>query len=782
MAQTLNPIGHRALEWQVLTSTAAGPYGLAVIATGAAFAAKMTLPGVVGPATFILFYPAVLLAAAAGGLGPGLLSTAMSMVLAACWVVPAKSSYHIAGLREATSFVTFATVGMLTSVMAAFFRRARFQVVQLERERTLREAEERARRREEEALRRYQLLADNSRDIILFLRRDDGGIVEANAAATAAYGYTRDELLTLTIRELRASDTWESIERQMGEADARGIRFESIHRRRDGSTLPVEVSSQGATVDGTRLLISVVRDISERKQAEERLAAERERLAVTLESIGDAVIATDEAARIAILNGVAEQLTGWKAEQAIGRSLEEIFHILSEETRQRVENPVARVLREGSVVGLANHTLMVARDGTERPIADSAAPIRDSSGRVSGVVLVFRDQTEERRAELAFRESEERFHQAQKLESIGRLAGGVAHDFNNLLTVILSYADSLNEAVRGGAAASLEELQEIGTAARRARDLTRQLLAFARKQVITPVPLDLNGVVQGSEKLLRRVLGEDVALTVTLAPDLWLTRCDPGQLEQVILNLAVNARDAMPHGGTLTIRTGNESGAALPGAQRPREYVQLTVGDSGVGMSEDVKSHLFEPFFTSKPTGSGTGLGLATVYGIVTQSGGLIRVHSEPGRGSLFELLFPRTLEEPAPDPAPSPTAARGTESILVVEDEPQVRAVTVRALQAAGYQVVAAACPEAALALPPSALAEVRLLLTDVVMPGLDGPSLAEELCRRRPGLRVLYLSGYSQDAISGRGVLAPGVDLLEKPFTASSLLARVRAVLDAA
>ena len=764
------------------------------------------------------------------------------------------------------------------------------------------------RQRALDAVCRYELLAEHAHDIVLFVRREDGRIIDGNAAALAAYGYTRDELRSLTVFALRENATLGATTAQMASADERGILFETVHRRKDGSTFPVEVSSKGALQDGTRILVSVIRDISERKSAEARVAAERERLEVTLRSIGDAVIATDEFARVTLMNEVAEQLTGWRTEEAAGRPLREVFHILNEETREPALDPVERVLKEGCIVGLANHTVLVARDGTERPVADSCAPIRETGGRISGVVLVFRDKTEERKAEQVLRQSARRyrrffenlaeevtiydlvrddrgeivdwavreqnlqarkslgraeplrgsrvtdvlgkevalpfiersrevmntgrasageFHleltdrdyhaslfrldantvviaatditerkraqrereelqgqlaQAQKLESIGRLAGGIAHDFNNILTVILSCAEALR--VDLGASAP-GEVADMAAAGKRAQDLTRQLLTFARKQVIAPVPLDLDAVLRGSEKLLRRVLGEDVELVVSLQPGLWSTRCDPGQIEQVVLNLAVNARDAMPHGGRLTIETRNaqvgEHEVALDPERQLGEWVRLVIRDTGTGMSPEVQEHLFEPFFTTKPRGKGTGLGLATVYGIVKQSGGHVHVKTGLGQGTTFEICLPRSSElAVTAGPSQREESTGGTETVLVVEDDPHVREVTVRALRSSGYQVFVATNGREALAIDPAALQRTRLLITDVVMPGLNGRELADELRRRYPQLVALFVSGYTADAISERGVVEDRIEFLPKPFTATLLLARVRAVLD--
>jgi len=403
-------------------------------------------------------------------------------------------------------------------------------------------------------------------------------------------------------------------------------------------------------------------------------------------------------------------------------------------------------------------------------VADFAA-LPDGS-----VTILVSDVTERRRLEARSAES-------AKLESIGRLAGGVAHDFNNLLTVILSCADMAARDVETGARPDPEDLREILGAAERARALTRQLLAFARRQVIAPVVLDLNVLVQESEKLLRRVLGEDVALAIRLGPEPWRVRCDPAQLQQVVLNLAVNARDAMPRGGRLEIATANVEvtparAAALPGL-KAGPHVRLTVADDGPGLPQEIRDHLFEPFFTTKAKGKGTGLGLATVYGIVSQSGGAISVESAPGLGTAFEIYLPRT-EAPAaePEPARAPGLRGGHETILLVEDDPSVGAVAARVLREAGYRVQHAQRGAEALAL--AAAEPPQLLLTDVVMPGLDGRQVADAIGRAHPGTRVLFMSGYTEDAIVRHGVVEAGVQFLPKPFTPAGLLARVREVLE--
>jgi two-component system, cell cycle sensor histidine kinase and response regulator CckA len=391
-----------------------------------------------------------------------------------------------------------------------------------------------------------------------------------------------------------------------------------------------------------------------------------------------------------------------------------------------------------------------------------------------------RDVTEQRDLEAQIR-------QAVKIEAVGRLAGGISHDFNNILTAILGTTQLLQREL-GPEAPHYADVEEIRRAAERAADLTRQLLAYSRRQVLAPRVLDLNAVVSGLDHMLRRLIGEDVELVNALAPELAPVRADPGQVEQVIVNLAVNARDAMPGGGKLTIDTANIEldgvfARGHPGAS-PGSYVRLRVGDTGVGMDAATRAHLFEPFFTTKPVGKGTGLGLATVYGIVKQSGGYIWVDSEPGRGTVFAIFLPRTSGTPEPTASPQSPAppARGTETILLVEDEESVRTLSHRALSRLGYQVLAAPGGADALRVAERHGGPIHLVLTDVVMPGIGGRELVRQLAAVRPGTKVLYISGYSNEAIARHGVLDPGTAFLQKPFTPDGLASKVREVLDAA
>jgi two-component system cell cycle sensor histidine kinase/response regulator CckA len=417
------------------------------------------------------------------------------------------------------------------------------------------------------------------------------------------------------------------------------------------------------------------------------------------------------------------------------------------------------------------------KDGTRIRVQLSVRASRKPDGQVEFYEAFVRDITNQRQLEA-------QLAQAQKMEAIGRLAGGVAHDFNNLLTVILSYSDLLLEDLPAESS-DREDVTQIRKAAQGASELTRQLLAFSRQQVLLPKVVDINASVSGIERLLTRVLREDIKLACTLASDAGMIRVDPGQLEQVIMNLAVNARDAMPGGGLLTIETANvdldaDYLRAHPMA-KPGPYVMLAVTDTGMGMDAATQARIFEPFFTTKDVGKGTGLGLATVQGIVQQSGGFIWVYSEPDHGTVFKIYLPRVDEAPSQEAVTNADDVRGTETILIAEDVPAVRAVTREMLKRYGYHVLEAADGLTALQVAADYKETIHLLLTDVVMPDLSGRDLAERFRMLRPAMKVVFMSGYTDDAIVRHGILQEGIAYLQKPFTPVSLAKKVRVVLDA-
>ncbi len=603
------------------------------------------------------------------------------------------------------------------------------------------------------------------------LRERGRGVVEAVLRSDGVFSGANDQgtPLLFSVRHVPDSDWVLYTRMELAEVEAPILRPAKVI-----AALLAAVLAGG----GLALALSWRNQVRQHRRllsAREELVQSQARFRALIDRSTDIILVLDAGGRYRFWSPSATEVLGWTAEERLGKVALEFLH---PDDRSRVTEVFEGLVASAGGSAQAVRYQCQRKDGAWRQIEAQVRNCLDDPA-VRGVIVNGRDVTEQRSLE-------EQFQQAQKLESVGRLAGGIAHDFNNLLTVILGSAEALQEDVRGGSRPSPEDVGAIREAGERARDLTRQLLAFARKQVIALVPLDLNALVRGAEKLLRRVLGEDVELAAALAPDLWAVRCDPGQIEQVVLNLAVNARDAMASGGRLLIETANVEvderlTAAHPG-MRAGPHVRLSLRDTGHGMSPEVKAHLFEPFFTTKAPGQGTGLGLATVYGIVKQSNGYILANSAAGQGTSFEIYLPRTLDAPR---ATSATAAAvpagGDETILLVEDDPQVRDITVRSLRSGGYRVLVARDEREALAVAGSEARRLDLLVTDVVMPGGYGPAVAESLRRLQPALRVLYVSGYTQDAIAERGVLADGIEFLNKPFTPSALLSRVRTVLDA-
>jgi PAS domain S-box-containing protein len=644
-----------------------------------------------------------------------------------------------------------------------------------------------------------------------------GGVtVLVNPAYARLFGYERpEELVGRPILDLIAPAEHARVAdfiRRRAAGESPGSTYDLRARRRDGAEFTLEVRVGTYAEEAQVFAVVVLRDVTARREEAERLE-ERERryrhlfeqvpVGVWVEDLSGVKVLVDRlraagvtdlvahlrahpaeavafaaAARVLDVNATACELAGARDKEDLLAHLDRVF---LPETVADAAQGIAQ-LAEGRRVTLGegwSGTL----DGSRRWLAVRGVLVPGHEADWSRVLATTVDLTDRRREAEERLQLQERLRQAEKLEAVGRLAGGVAHDFNNLLSVILTCSSGAAEDLAAGRPVQLEDVKEIVQAAERARDLTRQLLTFARKQVVAPAPLDLNQAVRSSEKLLRRVLSEAVALEVRLGPGPLTTVCDPGQLEQVLLNLAVNARDAMPGGGRLTIETGSAvvpAGAEL--APPPGRWVQVRVSDTGPGLSPEVEAHLFEPFFTTKPVGKGTGLGLPTVHGIVTQAGGHIQVESHAGHGTTFQVSLP-WVDGPAEAGAAlaSPRQPGGNETILVIEDDPHVRQAAVRALGSAGYRVLLAANGDEALVLVASLPAgTLRLVVSDVVMPGLDGRAVVDELRRRHGPLRALFVSGYPRDVLGDGGMVEGSIQLLQKPFTGELLRTRVRAVLD--
>jgi PAS domain S-box-containing protein len=522
---------------------------------------------------------------------------------------------------------------------------------------------------------------------------------------------------------------------------------------------------------------SSARILISEKQRRQAYAALEERNALVksiFEGTDDPIYIRDLAGRYVIVNPAFAKYFGRRVEELVGKTA---ANLLDAANAQRTSETDRSVVETGQTQTFEYEISLASGN---RTFLTMKSPYRDGEGKVVGVIGVSRDITE-------YRAMESRLRQSQKMEAIGTLAGGVAHDFNNLLMVIAGYGAVLHEEVAGEPKLR-GQVEQIQKASERAASLTRQLLAFSRKQTIQPVALNLNAAVSGIEKLLRRLIGENISIVTRLAPDLGTVKADAGQIEQVILNLAVNARDAMPDGGTLTLETRNSdvgSGAAgAPPTVKAGRYVELIVSDTGVGMETEVQAHIFEPYFTTKPAGKGTGLGLSTVYGIVQQAGGYVTFTSRPGTGTRFHIVLPRIDSEQAPIARTEFGEAEysGSETVLLAEDEPAVCDLVRAILTARGYTVLPARVPQEAEAISEAHQGKIDLLLTDVIMPGMSGAELSKRIASRNPQVKVLFMSGYIDDAIVRQGIHQHEAAFLQKPFTPISLAKKVREVLDGA
>ncbi|MBM9537905.1 hybrid sensor histidine kinase/response regulator [Desulfobulbus alkaliphilus] len=610
--------------------------------------------------------------------------------------------------------------------------------------------------------------------VMLLIDPDTGQIVEANQAAAHYYGYPLDHMIQMKIQQLNVLTPAE-ISKKMGSAINKQVNiFEFRHLLADEQLRDVEVHSTPITIQNQTLLFSIIHDITERKRAEEALRNERAVLRSIIDSIPVMITRYDPNIKILFLNKEFEKKIGWKTEEIRDINLmEEVYPdpAYRKIVKEYMEKAVSE-WREFSVT---------AKSGAIVFSEWSNTCLDDGTQIGIGIDITERKQAEAEREKLL-----EQFRQAQKMESIGLLAGGIAHDFNNMLGVILGYSEMALEQVPDGHPI-YKAVHKIQEAAQRSADLTRQLLAFARKQPIAPRVIDLNETVAGMHSMLHRLIGEDIALIWLPVGNLCPVKIDPAQIDQILANLCVNARDAIEGPGKVTIETGmasfDEAWCAVHTGAAPGEYVLLMVRDSGRGMDQETISHLFEPFFTTKEQGQGTGLGLASVYGAVTQNNGFITVDSEPGQGTIFTIYLPRYTEtraEPLPQQVPVEVAARGHETILLVEDEPATLDMTSIMLERQGYTVLAAGSPKEAIRLAGEYSGRIDLLVTDVVMPGMNGRALTENLLTRRPDIKCLFMSGYTADIIAHHGVLDQDIRFIQKPFSLKELGTKLREVMD--
>jgi hypothetical protein len=621
----------------------------------------------------------------------------------------------------------------------------------------------------------------------------DGTIVQVNSQAQDLFGYKRDELIGQKV-EMLVPESYRPLHRHHRENFAQapktrrmGADLDLYGRRRNGTEFPVEISLSPVSTENATFVLSAIRDISDRKRiaeelrraneelhrkTAEQLGEYRTRLASIIDSSEDAILSKDLSGIITSWNRGAEHIYGYTPEEVVGKHIS----LLTPSDRP---DEISEILNKIARGESTEHyeSVRVTKDGRHLNVSISVSPLRDATGEIVGASAIARDITAQKRAEGQLRQS-------QKMEAIGRLAGGVAHDFNNVLAIINACREFLRDRIDAASESSLY-VDNIKKATERGALLTKQLLAFSRTSAIQPRVLDLNERLKDISKLLRPLMGDDVEILVA-AKSTAVVEADPGQLDQIVINLAVNARDAMPRGGKLILETAtvrfDESFADQHQAMPAGKYVQLAVSDTGDGMDEATISHIFEPFFTTKEIGKGTGLGLATVYGIVKQSAGHILVYSEPGHGTTFKIYLPSAdhkvgLASKAETETVSPKR-EGT-TILLVEDDEIMRSLTRQLLQEHGYTVVEANDGKSALEWVQSHPEPIDLLLTDVVMRRMSGPELVERLSASHPTLKVVYMSGYTGELMAEREVLQRGITLLEKPFTRTALLNTIHTTL---
>jgi two-component system, cell cycle sensor histidine kinase and response regulator CckA len=624
---------------------------------------------------------------------------------------------------------------------------------------------------------RYRDLVENARDMI-YTYDLEGNFTSINKAGEMITGYSREETSKINIAQVVAPDYLEKARRMLTGrlAGKEEMIYDLEVVAKDGRRIAVEVNARLVYQNGVPCGVQgIARDITERRRFEEALQRQKEYTGHIISAAPTLIVGIARDGTTTLINRAITRVTGYEPGEIVG---ENWWRILYPGEEYRQVDQLFEEFNQGR--GVVNYEMtLTTKSGGKRTISWNSVNRLNEQGEISEIIGIGADVTEQR-------ELEDQLRQSQKMEAFGQLAGGVAHDFNNLLTVINGYSDLLLRGLGTGEPIRLN-VEEIRRAGERAASLTSQLLAFSRKQVLQPKVLKLNSVVADVDKMLRRLIGEDIDLLTVLEPSLGQIKADPGQIEQVILNLAVNARDAMPQGGQLIIETANvyldNEYARRHLFIQPGQYVMLALSDTGCGMNAETQERLFEPFFTTKEQGKGTGLGLSTVYGIIKQSGGDIWVYSKVGKGTTIKIYLPRVAGIVESDEArDAPTELpQGRETVLLAEDEEQVRRIARVILEMSGYHVLEASGGDEALSIYKQHEGQIHLVMTDVVMPQMSGRELAQSLERLQPGIKVLYMSGYTDDAIVRHGLLDQEIAFLQKPFTPEALTCKVREVLDA-
>jgi two-component system, cell cycle sensor histidine kinase and response regulator CckA len=779
-------------------------YLVAVLLTSIALVLSITFQPWIQSTVFIFFYITVFAAAILGGFGPGVMTAILGTLLGNYFVIPPYHTFAFdpSGLLRSGLFLFF---GLLASALS--------------------EASTRALQGQAETERRFMRMADAA-PILIWMSDPQGARTFFNQPWLNFRGCKMEEETGEGWLEgLHAEDRERYVsayaaplkDRKPMEIEYRLRRHDGVYRwmiehsvprfqqngefegyigsckdftarkeaqetlSRDHEQLEVRVKERTAELAMANKALRA--EIEERSRVEQALRESEERYRLLINDVQDyAIYLLDQEGRVRSWNLGAGRIYGYDSEEILGLPFETFY--AEDSRRSGKPDGMIRVARtDGRSEAECWH---LRKDGTPLWVDVTLTALRDAEEKVRGFSVIIRDKTERRRVEDELKQKEDELYQSRKLEAVGRLAGGVAHDFNNLITGIIGISQDLQSELPPGDH-RYEDLEEIIKAANRASGLTKQLLAFGRRQVAAPIVVNLNTIIKDMDRMLRRLIGEDLDFVTVLDPDLGNVKADPGQLEQIIINLVLNSRDAMGGGGKITIQTSNveltEDYAKRHFELKPGPHILFTVSDTGSGMDPETQAHIFEPFFTTKSHDKGTGLGLATVYGIVKQNGGDILFYSNPGTGTTFKIYLPRVSDPAMVDRRKEPRGIikLGTETILVVEDESIVRRTAVKSLHKLGYTVLEAANGKEALEVCASYHKPIHLLLTDVIMPGLNGRQLAEMVSPNRPEMKILYMSGYTENIIVQRGLLKPGIAFIEKSFTSDALSRKVREVLDA-